>query len=235
MLLSPPLLLVWRSSGFLLESTENNYLQKQTETLTFSWTLIIIIIIIFLLPADVEQSNQTRRAEISGVFSSPSPRWHGASRTLSSKVFEGRVDQRRNTGCGPTPPPARKRKRRKNHGERRGGEWRAPVVSRSTSRLINDDDDGWRPRALCFCFFKRETEHTADKLSYILCLFKFNPPNPEATIPTNQREDIYEPLWVGGTSEVIHLRQDVLFCNQWRMCGGWSALCVHLFKSGTYF
>lgn len=30
-----------------------------------------------------------------------------------------------------------------------------------------------------------ETEHTADKISYILCLLTFKTPNPNATIPTN--------------------------------------------------
>lgn len=34
-----------------------------------------------------------------------------------------------------------------------------------------------------------ETEHTADKISYILCLLEFITPNPNATIPTNQRKD----------------------------------------------
>lgn len=46
---------------------------------------------------------------------------------------------------------------------------------------VRNEGDGWGALS--------ETEHTADKISYILCLLEFNTPNPNATIPTNQRKD----------------------------------------------
>ncbi len=85
------------------------------------------------------------------------------------------------------------------------GKWRAPVVSKSTSRLIQRESR-WG-RMLVSWGDLSETEPTVDKISYIWCLLKLNPPNPKATSPTNQREELWEPTsWWDISPEVSNLR-----------------------------
>lgn len=129
---------------------------------------------------DIQHKHQLRQAKCQASFSSPvvtRDPVHSEQQSLWRLSDFGNGTSKKTKG------------RRTTSREWQRGKWRAPVVSRSTSRLIrvwfsnkydDDDDDVWGRLS--------ETEHTADKVSYILCLFKFNPPNPKATTPTNQRK-----------------------------------------------
>lgn len=130
------------SSGFLLESTENIYRQNQTQKDAFFKAFLNAAHHHPACRCTAQTSDEAN--DVLGVFLSP--RWPATSCTLSGKVFEDWVmekptgaHQQRNTGHGLTPLDQcqQENKTRSTTGrERRRGTWRAPVVSRSTSRLI---------------------------------------------------------------------------------------------------
>lgn len=139
----------------------------------------------------------------------------------------GGARRRRNIGYGLTPSW----KQPQAGSERRRGERRAPVVSRSTSQLT-ECESVTRMRTMGGVLGR---EHTADRRSYILCLLEFNPPNPNATFPANQRKMLRNQFTSAGRQS---RRQPSPAARGTSAtsggCLGRRASYVCLFQSGTY-